>query len=109
MYSFTFQGTSPGLEPQQLGKDFSNLITGKEESKRDKRCGKKQPQKDSHGTDHLSSTTSLMVSLISRPREVRTWLADSREAEPSGNPVVGHEACQSLLLAGRTSVLCSPG
>lgn len=42
--------------------------------------GEKQPQKDIHCTDHLGSCQPDGESYF-KPREVRTWLADSREAE----------------------------
>lgn len=96
--------TRPG--PQLLGKDFETLITVKEEEGREK-PGEKRSQKGVRCTDRLSFTTTLVVSFLSRPREVRTWLADSRAAQPGGNPVVGHEACQSLPEEQRIS--CSPG
>lgn len=79
------------------GKRFLEPITVKEE-----RGEIKDTERDSHSTDHLNSTTILMANLISRPREVRTWLATRRGTEPKDSPIVGHETRQSLLWARRT-------
>lgn len=88
------------------GKRFLEPITVKEERRGDKGYGERQP-KDSHSTDHLNSTTILMASLISRPREVRTWLAIRRGAEPKDSPIVDMRPINHFY--GPEGQGCSPG